>query len=231
MNWLLQSYSRDPQESGEKKVDLLKQVPCGEEFSHCKFIRDAYAALESLGVTKDEIKTLSTRSQTATDSLNVLNPEVIESHMDKYQKVLSKRSDLISENASLEVENAQNKTKIVRLKAELKGLREEEAVYEENKDSIENLESLLSQKKTLEVQIVEKTENIESCQEKVHELYRSHGFLQQKLENLKSQRQELTDLREQYSANDLFMSCMHQMAFLWTLSRRTAESMKKSQKS
>ena len=193
----------------QKKVDLLSQVPCGQEFSHCKFIRDAYAALESLGITKNEIESLSGKRTETTNLLNVLEPDMVETHLEKYQRVMERRSNLISENAQIEVENAQNKTKIVKLKGELSNLNEEIAIYEENKEAIENLESLITQKDTLGKKIEQKKQKIEDCQEQVHELYRSHGFLQQKLENLRAQESELVGLREQYSANDLFMSCMH----------------------
>ena len=193
----------------QNKVDLLSQVPCGQEFSHCKFIRDAYAALESLGITKAEIENLSGKRVDAENGLNVLEPETVETHLEKYHRVMERRSGLISENAKIEVENAQNKTKIVKLKSDLVSLKDELAVYEENREAIENLGELISQKDLLGNKIVEKREKIEVCQEKVHELYRSHGFLEQKLENLRAQEQELADLREEYSANDLFMSCMH----------------------
>jgi len=193
----------------EKKVELLNQVPCGEEFSHCKFIRDAYAALESLGITKEEITNLSGKKNEAAKELSGLEPEVVESHLEKYQQVLERRSALISENAKFEVENAKNKTKIVKLKAEAATLEKDIALYEENREAIESLETLIAQKAEMEVNIGAKKGEIEECQSKVHEMYRSHGFLQQKLENLTAQQQELSDLREQYSASDLFMSCMH----------------------
>ena len=35
-----------------KKAELLKEVPCGSEYSHCKFIKDAYAAVDLLELTK-----------------------------------------------------------------------------------------------------------------------------------------------------------------------------------
>ena len=193
----------------QNKVDLLSQVPCGQEFSHCKFIRDAYVALENLGITKNEIESLSGQRSNTENSLNVLEPEVVESHLEKYQRVMERRSDLISENAKIEVENAQNKTKIIKLKSDLEAFNSELSIYEENKAAIENLGDLITQKDLLGNKIVEKKQKIEACQESVHELYRSHGFLQQKLENLRAQEQELSDLREEYSANDLFMSCMH----------------------
>ena len=43
----------------EKKSELLKEVPCGSEFSHCKFIKDAYVAIDKLSLTKSTIKELN----------------------------------------------------------------------------------------------------------------------------------------------------------------------------
>jgi len=43
----------------------------------------------------------------------------------------------------------------------------------------------------------------------LNDLYKLHGSYEQKLQNLADQKQELADLREEYSAYDLFMRCMH----------------------
>ena len=43
----------------KKKINLLKEVPCGEEYSHCKFIKDAYAARQRIAnvlVTVEAVK-------------------------------------------------------------------------------------------------------------------------------------------------------------------------------
>ncbi len=192
-----------------KKVELLNQVPCGKEFSHCQFIRDAYTALQNLGVTQEELISLQQKREDETGALSELEPDKVETHLEKYQQVLEKRSAIIAENAQFEVENAKNKTKIIKLKAEAQKLNEDIVFYEENKEAIENLESLIEKSASLGASIDSKNEEIEQCQSRVHELYRSHGFLQQKLENLSAQQQELKELGEQYAASDLFMSCMH----------------------
>lgn len=193
----------------QNKVDLLKMVPCGQEFSHCKFIKDAYSALEKLGITKAEIDELSEKKVNTENSLKVLEPDTVETHLEKYNKVMQRRSDLITENSKYEIENAKNKAKIVKLKADLSSHTEEMNLYEENREAIENLEALTAKKNSLGDEITQKKAEIEECQEAVHELYRTHGFLQQKMENYSSQRQELQDLRDQYTASDLYMSCMH----------------------
>ena len=42
----------------EDKASLLEEVPCGEEFSHCQIIKDAYGALKQLNKVKQEIEDL-----------------------------------------------------------------------------------------------------------------------------------------------------------------------------
>ena len=36
--------TKSQRDTHQKKVSLLSEVPCGEEYSHCKFIKDAYAS-------------------------------------------------------------------------------------------------------------------------------------------------------------------------------------------
>ena len=107
----------------EKKVELLNQVPCGPEFSHCKFIRDAYTALESLGITKKEIDELSGKQGETQDALGGMEPDTVSSYLEKYEQVLERQPTLQRETSSWELEIAQNKTALVRLRSEIKNLR------------------------------------------------------------------------------------------------------------
>ena len=50
---------------------------------------------------------------------------------------------------------------------------------------------------------------LEKCQEEVLELYKTHGSLEQKLMSLQELKEEFHNLREEYSAYDLYMRCMH----------------------
>ena len=43
----LMGYDEQMRQS-RKQVELLREVPCGSEFSHCKFIRGAYEAKENI---------------------------------------------------------------------------------------------------------------------------------------------------------------------------------------
>ena len=193
----------------EGKAALLEEVPCGEEFSHCKFIKDAYGALRQLDDVKKEIENLRVSEVETSNEINELNPEKIEEHIEKYDKLLEKRNELNSENSSYELEIQKNKTKIVGYKKEAEQLDEKVVEYNKNKLAIENLEALNFEKDNFLRAIVKEKDNLSLCQERIIELSKEHGSIEQMLKNLENDKQELQDLREEYAAYDLFMRCMH----------------------
>ena len=120
----------------EGKAALLEEVPCGEEFSHCKFIKDAYGALRQLDEVKKEIAELRTSEEKTSDEIQELNPEKIEEHIEKYDELLKKENELNSEISSYELEIQKNKTKIVGYKKEIEQLNEKVVEYNKNKMAI-----------------------------------------------------------------------------------------------
>ena len=193
----------------EKKIELLEQVPCGSEFSHCKFIRDAYAALESVGVTKEEVMALSGTKETAEGKLFQLKPEKVAEHLDKHKQVLKKRDSAESEATAYKLQIAQNKTKTLRLKGEVKDLDSKIVEYEENREAIENLEALTIGKDELLTRLTKQKRSLERCEEKILSLYKENGSLEQRLTDVKEQQAELRACREEYAAYDLYQKCMH----------------------
>ena len=81
--------------------------------------------------------------------------------------------------------------------------------YEDNKEAIENLEKLLSEKRELEQSIKSKNKKITSCEEETLDLVKLVGSYEQRVETLRDQKQEYHDLRSSFAAYDLFMRCMH----------------------
>jgi DNA repair exonuclease SbcCD ATPase subunit/DNA repair exonuclease SbcCD nuclease subunit len=193
----------------EKKIELLEQVPCGSEFSHCKFIRDAYAALENVGVTKADIESLATKREAAEDKLVQLNPSQVSDHLEKYDLVVKKRDTLESELTSHHLQIAQNKTSSVRLKSEVKELDAQIKEYEDNREAIENLEAHMEQRDALVVEVDKEAKSLERCESKIVQLYKERGSLEQRSQDIKEQEKELELYREQYASSDLFQQCMH----------------------
>ena len=193
----------------EKKAELLKEVPCGSEYSHCKFIRDAYVAVDKLSLTRKSCSTLQGASQKVTDDITKLNPEKIESHLDKYEQVQNKKIQFEAELKTNSALAAKNEIEYKAVQKELEGLDASRAEYYENREAILGKESLMRDLRKLSFAVNKKEKELEDCQQNLLDLYKEHGSVEQKLTSLKEQKQELADLREDYAAYDLFMQCMH----------------------
>ena len=199
----------DQLERQKKKIGLLSEVPCGSEYSHCKFIKDAYAAKEKLSNTLIEVEKLSVSKKEKQGTVDGMQPEKINDYIAKYEQVVEKRSETQNEISSMELAMEKNKTKMLKIKNKLEDLKKKKDEYEENKDAIENLESLMEDLKSLKSRIQELKEEYACCQQEVMELYKTNGFLEQRLQQLIDEQQEFDDMREKYAAYDLFMRAMH----------------------
>ena len=193
----------------EDKAALLEGVPCGEEFSHCKFIKDAYGALKQLDEVRQDIDNLRKTELKTSTEIQDLNPEKIEEHIEKHNKLVEKQNELNSENSSYELEIQKNKTKTVGFKKEIEQLNEKVIEYNKNKLAIENLEALTFAKDNFLRAITREKDNLSVCQSRLIEFSKEHGSIEQVLKSLEDDKEELHNLREEYAAYDLFMRCMH----------------------
>jgi len=113
-----------------------------------------------------------------------------------------------------------NSSIIKDLMNEVVSLEGQVSEYELNKDAIENLESLLKTKKTLKWEATKLQRLHDTCQEKVLTLYKAIGSYEQKIENIKEQKQQFTDLRDEYAAYDLYLRCMHPNGIAYDITKK-----------
>ena len=179
------------QEGIEKKVALLSEVPCGSEFSHCRFIRDAYTHKELLPESKKKIALLNNNKTKVEGDIDTLQPDIVESHLDKHNKVVEKKNDLSNEMARIELDIEKSKSKKTSLESEIKELEGKINEYEENREVIENLEILSREKREATERIDREKQEYEECRNEILELYKQHGSLEQRLNNLIEQQENL----------------------------------------
>ena len=189
----------------KRKVKLLKEVPCGSEFSHCKFIKDAYTALDNVNKIEKSLNELSISKSKLTEENSALNPDKTKEYIEKYDKLLKKQNDISNEMNTLQLDVARNNSAIVGFEHEIKDLLEQKGVYEENKEAIENLEGLMQRQKLLEGECDKCEKKHDKCQEKIMDLYKVHGSLEQRVTDLETTQQEFMDLQNDYAAYDLYM--------------------------
>ena len=183
----------------EKKVATLDDPGF---LKGCKCLNEAEEALRDKPYKLDSLKDTEQEGQE-------LKPEEVDEHIEKYSKLNERRSTLSERILKLNLFIEKDKNSIENLKRELQDLHAQKEEYQENKEAIDNLESFLAEKKKKEIDLNLSQDRFDKCQETIMNLYKVHGSYEEKLDTLTSLQEELDELRQEYSAYDLFMRCMH----------------------
>ena len=102
-----------------------------------------------------------------------------------------------------------NKSKINLLQKEYEELCGKKQLYEDNKEAIENLETLKREQGALVSVIATKDSFFNKCQDRITKVLVEQGSTIATLNSLKESRKELEEVEEEWVAYDLFMQCMH----------------------
>jgi DNA repair exonuclease SbcCD ATPase subunit len=195
--------------SMSKKLDLLDEVPCGDKYPTCQFIRDAHlAAVELPSLEVEIIDKIEEAKGYQNMTVSVNSFEMIE--------FIERYNDTIIKKNNIEIEKRDNKVSIEKLYAKIKSYRdalrtttEKIDLYEEKKDLIKNIESLLNSRDEVERKIKNIRGEIVEVEESINLHHRQLGSMEQKVEDLKEKKLELDEIREEYAAYDLFLRCTH----------------------
>ena len=193
----------------KNKVKLLLEVPCGDEYSSCKFIKDAYKAQGNIVVVEQSLRELRDECETLYKNIEDLNPLMVEKKIQKYDEVLDMRENIFNTISQNELVIEKNESKVITLGLEIEKLQGTIVQYEENREAIENLEQLLGEKVEQKNNLKAQQTILEECDEEIVSLIKQGGSLEQRHENLISQKQEMETLRDNFAAYDLFMRCVH----------------------
>jgi DNA repair exonuclease SbcCD nuclease subunit len=189
----------------KKKENLLHEHEYDPDCKFCcdnKFVREANIAVASKEVVEYELKGV-------TAELVSLDPSGIFAKLMKHSQTSEMVKNIQTEVTQLDLERERNKSVKSKIELALKDIFSKITEYEDNKEAIENLEKLLSEKTGLENSIKSNNKKITSCEEETLDLVKLVGSYEQRVETLREQKQEYHDLRSSFAAYDLFMRCMH----------------------
>jgi|10_taG_2_1085330.scaffolds.fasta_scaffold05012_4 exonuclease SbcC len=196
-------------ERQKNKVELLNKVPCGDEFPTCRFIDDAHRSRHMLGITKISLDDLSLKNINQQKKLDALNPKENQETLDSYAIYEHKLSAAKIDSHVLNVDLERNKTETFKIKTLLSELNKQKDYYNENRDLIENYETLQLEKEEFETEVIKLNKEYDKCQKHILNLYKENGTLEERAEKIKRDKEEFLTLENNFSAYDLFMRCMH----------------------
>jgi len=193
----------------DKKGSLLSEVPCGSQFPNCKFICDAHKAKGEIPQIVTLIEALKAELIDSKASLTLLSPELVESRLRSYKKIEEEESKLRMNSVKLQAQIDKNGASIQLLEHSIQTNRDLVAEYEANKEKIAEITQLNVELDERNAEIKTLLTEYTACDGELKKLFLEVGTWQQKLDTTAQQQRDLKAARQEFSAYDLFLRCMH----------------------
>jgi DNA repair exonuclease SbcCD ATPase subunit len=193
----------------QKKMLILKEIPCGTQFPNCRFIQDAHtASVEIPGIEKEVLIQVGKAKEYKSKVVTVNSKELSD--------LITKYNNIVNEKNSFEINRKDNEIKIEKLRAFLKNLNlklaevnDKISLYKDKEELIHNIEILLAKKNIIEEEISNLGVQVNKIEIEISQAHRVIGSLEQKVIDLNEKKKELQDIREEFTSYDLFMRCVH----------------------
>jgi len=196
-------------DSAKQKSLRLEEVPCGDEYSHCRFICDAHESKSKLKDLESQFISFDSLVTKKRGQLQQEDPNKLQEHIEKYNQLMLVRGGVETEITKLQLSMEKNNGTIKGHMTSLSELNNKLELYNANKEIIENLNNLESMVKQKKEMLLSVEEEIECCEQQLISLHKQEGTFEEKIKNLNEQKEQLEEYQKKYAAYDLFMRCMH----------------------
>ena len=193
----------------KKKISLLNEVPCGDKFPTCKFIQDAHSTKKSIDNSYATFENLKINKDGVHKNISELEPGKTQEYIQKYDDLWQSFTEVKNDLNIIQLDLERNKNESFKIKTYLIELEKQREYYDQNKELIENLETLQASQEEVEEEVAKLSKQYDRCQKLILNLYKENGTLEERVEKIKRDKEEYMTLRGNFSAYDLFMNCMH----------------------
>lgn len=204
----------------QKKVELLEEVPCGEQFSHCKFIKDAWAALESLQQCEETLALLKEQNKNM-DKVDYSSEEKrVEEYIQDYNQTIRKKEKTSSDLSKIQIIQQKHQIELKNLHREVEELMKDKHDYLQNKDIYENLTHHKDELKKIKKDIKKISDEFVACEAKYINLHSERGALLFQQQNLEKEYKAFKTLLLEYTAMDMFLKASHSHGIPYSIIKR-----------
>lgn len=187
------------------KIKLLGEVPCGTQFPTCKFIKDAIDASNKITNQENKTNNLADEHDKVGEALALLNPDVVEKQLNKYQMVVNKQTTVEKEILQLKIDVEKFNTIISNINKEINLVKEKIEQYKKNEELFKQVESLTQDRNDKQIEWNKLDKETKANNEQLLQCYIKYGSLVEKIASLNVTKQELENYRNQFAAYDYFM--------------------------
>lgn len=187
----------------EKSLKILQEVPCGDKFTNCKFIKDAHEINSTHKDLLTEIESLNSSAQEILTILQTLTDEEVDVKIQKYNKILENEKEMNFSIKNIEIE-------ISKINLENQSLIQSKNKYEElipqlinnkNDNTIIDKEKIKSALK----QVDNTLNNLNSLQ---HSLISQKAKCDTLISNYENTKKEYEEFVSEYRTFQFFEQCI-----------------------
>jgi DNA repair exonuclease SbcCD ATPase subunit len=189
----------------KKSVKLLEQVPCGDQFPTCKFIKNSHRNKKDMDAQVETISSLRAEVSSARKAFKKLNEEDLTKKINKYQKLLEQESEY--------------KIQISDLRVKLNDCSREHSNLEDNistsEDELATMKSKVVDEEisgevdALKQQIADIGKEVKELDAKRLNLSESIGLLTSALQHLESEWKNYKSLLAEWRIYELIMNAVN----------------------
>lgn len=190
--------------SQTKSIKLLEEVPCGDQFPTCKFIKESHKNKKKLESQNKIVTEMLEKVRAARKSLNVLKKEDLVEKIEKYDTILERSGKIHISLGNDRLELSRTNTKKKALKETIDNAVRELQKMKMRVSDTDEADKISEAKK----EINRVTSEINSSDAERISLTETIGHLDAEIDKLISEKKQYSDLIVQWRAYDLFMSAV-----------------------
>lgn len=186
----------------ERSVSKLSEVPCGESFPSCKFIKDSIRDKKLIESQKLKIVELTEQFTKITREINAIGIDKVTEKMTKYEEAISRERGFVSEKISLTSKIQSAEANVVKFK---NNITDSKNILNEARSNVSNS----SEVETLSVhrrRLAEIETSIKQSQQLIISLTSKNAVTEEKIKNLGEEEIRLNDIKSQWSIYEKLLS-------------------------
>jgi exonuclease SbcC len=185
----------------QRSVEKLDEVPCGDQFPTCKFIKESHANKRKLNKQRDKVTALKVKVDDLKIAFRKLGKEDYDEQLDKYNAIVQRKAQLVSSISDIRIKINGFEKDIENIKPLVPELR---TAYDDLKEKFENQDSNEGQL-LIERKIKSTNDDIEKSDKNRTMLITKLAKLKAEQMMLSKQKSEFEKISRSLRAYDLFL--------------------------
>jgi len=181
------------------RLKILEEVPCNEEYSSCKFIKDAYQSKENISSLEEEIRSIGLNVLEISSAVKSIEKQDLEEKIKKFNSVLNKeyKANVDTERNQEKLELSLNNIEALKSKT-----RELEKIHQELLAN--NNDDLIIKMKKVKQELNNTTSKILSLESSIIEINKCIYEIESNIVRCKNKKEEYYSLIDEWKSYDLF---------------------------